>query len=101
MQLNWLYLIGSPEYKKLLSGIIQLQQVAVRGRRSLLSHFVFVPQQFLSTWEYHNWEIQAGIGGMIGGSWEIRPDRHQTYQASLSSQFQLSGQILVNNGHKL
>ena len=28
MQLNWLYLIGSPEYKKLLSGIIQLQQVA-------------------------------------------------------------------------
>ena len=29
MQLSWLYLIGSPEYKKLLSGKIQLQPVAV------------------------------------------------------------------------
>ena len=34
MQLNWLNLIGSPEYKKLLSGIIQLQPVAV-GRSRL------------------------------------------------------------------
>ena len=58
MQLNWLNLIGSPEYKKLLSGIIQLQPVAVKGGlwRHIDIHTHFSP--FLNNYLYfgeHVW----------------------------------------------
>ena len=41
MQLNWLYLIGSPEYKKLLLGKIQLQPVAVNKKKKRSLQFVY------------------------------------------------------------
>ena len=51
MQLNWLYLIGSPEYKKLLSWKIQLQQVAVECSSSS-------PAAAAQYWAQHDDEIR-------------------------------------------